>query len=95
MACEPLKIITKSSEKFCLNKHSHPFIYMRGLKVKDFVALLDFIIMYLGKANIYHEDPNGFLTIAEEMKLKGLSGHQTNIANVKSQYHKAPKKNSD
>ena len=41
------------------NKHSHPMIYMRGLKIKDLVAVLDFI--YHGEANIYQEDLDGFL----------------------------------
>ena len=56
------------------NKHSHPMIYMRGLKAKDLVAIVDFI--YHGEANIYQEDLNGFLNIAEELQLKGLEGTQ-------------------
>ena len=34
------------------NKHSHPMIYMRGLKSKDLVAIVDFI--YHGETSIYH-----------------------------------------
>ena len=56
------------------NKHSHPMIYMRGLKAKDLVAIVDFI--YHGEANIYEEDLDGFLIIAEELQLKGLAGTQ-------------------
>ena len=33
------------------NKHSHPMIYMRGLKSKDLNAMLDFL--YYGEANVY------------------------------------------
>ena len=54
------------------NKHSHPMIYMRGLKSKDLVAIVDFI--YHGEANIDQEDLDGFLALAGELKLKGLSG---------------------
>jgi hypothetical protein len=54
------------------NKHSHPMIYMRGLKAKDLKAVVDFI--YFGEANIYQEDLDGFLALAEELQLKGLSG---------------------
>ena len=36
------------------NKQSHPMIYMRGLKAKDLVAIVDFI--YHGKSNIHQED---------------------------------------
>ena len=52
------------------NKHSHPIIYMRGIKTKDLAALLDFI--YNGEANIYQEDLDGFMTLAEELQLKGM-----------------------
>ena len=53
------------------NKHSHPLIYMRGLKAKDMVAIVDFI--YYGEANIYEDDLGGFLALAEELQLKGLA----------------------
>ena len=59
------------------NKHSHPLIYMRGIKVRDLVAILDFL--YHGKANIYQEDLEGFLALAEELKLKGLEKDLTNF----------------
>ena len=51
---------------------SHPIIYMRGLKAKDLGSILDFI--YHGEANIYQADLDGFLALAEELQLKGLSG---------------------
>ena len=54
------------------NKHSHPMIYMRGLKSKDLVAIVDFI--YHGEANIYQEDLDGFLALAGDLQLKGLAG---------------------
>ena len=54
------------------NKSSHPMIYMRGLKSKDLVAIVDFI--YHGEARICQEDLDGFLAIAEELQLKGLTG---------------------
>ena len=53
------------------NKHSHPMIYMRGMKPKDLVAIVDFI--YYGEANINQEDLDSFLALAEELKLKGLA----------------------
>ena len=56
------------------NKHSHPMIYMRRLKARDLVAIVDFI--YHGEANIYQEDLDGFLALAEELQLKGLAGSQ-------------------
>jgi hypothetical protein len=56
------------------NEHSHPMIYMRGLKAKDLAAIVDFI--YLGEANIYQEDLDAFLDLAEELKLEGLTGFE-------------------
>ena len=41
---------------------------MRGLKAKDLAAVVDFI--YHGEANIYQEDLDGFLALAEELQLK-------------------------
>ena len=45
---------------------------MRGLKAKDLVAIVDFI--YKVEANIYQEDLDGFLALAEELQLTGLAG---------------------
>ena len=60
------------------NKHPHPMIYMRGVRSKDLLAIVDFI--YQGEANIYQEDLDGFLALAEELQLKGLysTGDVTN-----------------
>ena len=63
------------------NKHTHPLIYMRGLKAKYLEAVLDFI--YHGEANIHQQDLDGFFAIAEELQLKGLTGYQ-NEENVES-----------
>ena len=54
------------------NKHSHPLIYMRGVQSKNLTAVLDFI--YHGEENIYQEDLDEFLALADELKLKGLTG---------------------
>jgi len=71
------KIILSSSSPFfkeilSMNKHPHPLIYMRGLKSEDLMAIVDFI--YVGEANIFQENLDSFLALAEEMKLKGLMG---------------------
>ena len=54
------------------NKQSHPLIYMRGVKTKCLSGIVDFI--YHGEANIYQDDLDDFLALAEELQLKGLSG---------------------
>ena len=57
------------------NNHSHPIIYMRGVKAKDMVPLMDF--MYQGEANIYQDDLDSFLALAEELQLMGLTTSET------------------
>ena len=55
------------------NQHPHPLIYLRGLKLDDLKAILDFL--YCGEANVFQENLDSFLAIAEEFQLKGLMGH--------------------
>ena len=51
------------------NQHPHPLIYMRGVKSEDLLAIVDFL--YCGEANVFQENLDSFLAIAEELKLKG------------------------
>ena len=74
---EAHKAILASSSPFfqnllSRNKHAHPLIYMIYVKSEDLVAVIDFL--YYGEANIYQENLDTFLNIAEELKLKGLNG---------------------
>merc|ERR1712204_28380 len=50
----------------------HPLFYMRGLKSEDLVAMVDFL--YYGEANVYQENLDSFLALAEELQLKFLTG---------------------
>ena len=54
------------------NKHPHPLIYMRGVKSDDLLAIVDFL--YRGEANVFQENLDSFLAVAEELQLKGLVG---------------------
>ena len=45
---------------------------MREMKSDDMIAIVDFL--YFGEANVYQENLDSFLTIAEELQLKGLEG---------------------
>ena len=69
---EAHKVILASSSPFFekilqKSKHPHPLIYLRGFQSKDFVSILDFL--YFGEANVYQEDLDSFLAIAEEIQL--------------------------
>ena len=46
---------------------------MRGMKFCDLTAIVDFI--YLGEANVFQEQLENFLALAEELELKGLNGN--------------------
>ena len=75
---EAHKVVLTSSSPFFQkllggNKHPHPMIYMGGMKYADLFAIADFL--YLGEANVFQEDLDSFLAIAEELQLKGLMGN--------------------
>ena len=57
------------------NKHTHPLFYMRGINASQLSSVVDFI--YLGEVNIFQEDLDAFLNLAEELQLKGLNGNNT------------------
>ena len=54
------------------NDHFHPMIYMRGLKAKDLMAIVDFI--YHGEVEIEQDDLTQFLDLGKELQLKGITG---------------------
>ena len=71
------KVILASSSPFFQNilkknKHPHPLIYMRGMKSDVLLGIMDFL--YCGETNVYHENLESFLAVAEELQLKGLMG---------------------
>ena len=51
---------------------------MRGIKSRDLEAMVDFI--YLCEANIFQEQLETFLALAEELELEGLSGNPEEVA---------------
>ena len=54
------------------HKHSHPLIYMKGVKSDDLTAIVDFF--YFGEAKVYQENFDNFLAIAGELELNGSEG---------------------
>jgi len=76
---EAHKVILAASSPFfqnvlTKNKHPHPLIYMKGAKFEDLLAIVDFL--YFGEANVFQDNLDAFLSIAEELKLKGLTGQK-------------------
>ena len=75
---EAHRVILSTCSAFFMNvlkksKHSHPMIYMRGVKPNNLVAIVDFI--YNGETNIFQDNLDEFLKLAEELQLKGLAGN--------------------
>ena len=74
---EAHKVILAASSPFFQNlfkknKHAHPLIYMRGMNAEDLLSIVDFL--YHGEANIYQENLDSFLNIAEELNGKEEGG---------------------
>ena len=74
------KLILIASSPFFMNllkknKHSHPFVFMRGVTFENLSAMVDFL--YQGEANVFQENLNSFLNLAEELKLRGLERNGT------------------
>jgi len=53
------------------NPHQNPLLYLKGVKFTDLQAVLNF--MYHGEVNIAQEELNSFLSVAEELQVKGLT----------------------
>jgi len=53
------------------NPHPHPLLYLKGVKYRELLSILNF--MYVGEVNVAQEELNSFLTVAEDLKVKGLT----------------------
>jgi len=54
-----------------LNQSPNQVIYLRRVKYKDLQNLISY--MYQGEVNVAEEDVSGFLEVAEDLNIKGLS----------------------
>ena len=52
------------------NTHSHPLLCLDGINFSDLNNVLDYI--YNGEVNIYQEDLDRFLQVAQKLQLQGL-----------------------
>ena len=93
---EAHKVVLAASSPFLMellkrNRHPHPLLYMRGLRSENLLSMVDFL--YLGEANVCQENLDSFLALAEELKLKGLSGNteREKEPNVETVQNKGPK----
>ena len=54
------------------NTHSHPMLYIDGITAGQMHQVMDYI--YQGEVNVFQEDLDKFLSIAQKLKLEGLLG---------------------
>ena len=52
------------------NTHSHPLLYLSGVDSKSLGFVLDYI--YQGEVQIYQEELENFLDVAQKLKIEGL-----------------------
>ena len=102
---ETHKVVLASCSPFFMEilkkkNHPHPLIYMKGVKAEDLVDLDLVDFLYYEEANVNQESLDVFLGLAEELKLKGLTGssaeHDTEAFKTKTleQEKKVKRRNS-
>jgi len=57
------------------NSHQHPLLYLKGVEYGDLQAVLNF--MYHGEVNVAQEELNSFLSVAEDLQVKGLTQNES------------------
>ena len=66
---------------------NHPYLYIRGCKLKDMRSVLDFL--YFGEVSVDQHDVQQFMSLAKDLLIKGfeLSDYveNENVSEVKSQ----------
>jgi len=72
------------------NPHQHPLLYLKGVKYENILSVINF--MYHGEVNIAQENLNSFLSVAEELQVKGLAQNNStpdkNAVNAKQTQEK-------
>ena len=56
-------------------KHPQPLLFLKGVKFSEIVSILNF--MYEGEVTVVQDDLNSFLSVAEELKVKGLTKQES------------------
>jgi hypothetical protein len=64
------------------NPHQHPLLYLKGVKYTELQSVLNF--MYLGEVSVAQEELNSFLSVAEDLKVKGLTQNSPGKGSAKN-----------
>ena len=77
------------------NKHSHPLLCLDGVSSAELQCVLDYI--YQGEVQIYQEQLDRFLVVAQRLKLEGLVSQddeqEKNMKNETADYQENPLRN--
>merc|ERR1712212_1429039 len=65
------------------NPHSHPLLYLRGIKQTELQAILKF--MYFGETQIFENRINDFVSVAKDLEIKEISDEQDDEAGDEEQ----------
>ena len=73
---EAHKVVLSACSPFfrdLLRKYNHPqpLLFLKGVKFSEIVSILNF--MYVGEVNVAQDELTSFLSLAEELKVKGLT----------------------
>jgi len=60
------------------NPHQHPLLYLKGVKYQDMISVLNF--MYNGEVNVAQEELNSFLSVAEDLRVRGLTQENSAVS---------------
>jgi len=87
------KVILSACSPFFLNilrrnPHQHPLLYLKGVKFSDLQSVLNF--MYHGEVNVAQEELNTFLSVAEDLRVKGLTQNKSRAVNDKRESYPTP-----
>ena len=76
------------------HSHQHPLLYLRGIKHKELQNIINF--MYYGEVNVAQADLNSFLSVSEELQVKGLTqDYKTDARNKAQHKNKSSRLNPD
>ena len=64
------------------NPHTHPLVYMRGIKYHNLLAIIDFI--YHGEAEVGKEDLETFLEVAGELSVQGMTKQKDKYGKIEN-----------
>ena len=73
-----------------ISSWQHPILFLRDVPFVDLYTILEFI--YMGEVNVAQEELNSFLSVAEELRVKGLTqgNNSTSDNKPKSEQKPAP-----